>query len=137
MAYLALDAVSAAVYTLLNVASLTALATGGIADDTAQASAFPFVFYEVSERERRGLGTGGLPEVELRVHGYGRDVQGLQVLIQKVVLLLKDQPLTVAGYNQCGKVFYDETLTFHDELINGVKVHELVAMFRIFVEEAA
>lgn len=141
MAYLALSPVSDAVYTLLNVSGLTALlSSGGLSDDIAQATTFPFVWFEVSEREQRGFGTGGLPEVNLRVHAYGQSTSGLsalQTITQKVIQLLKDQALTVTGYTQCGLIFYDETLTFQDEFINGVKVHELVAQFRIYVQEAA
>jgi hypothetical protein len=67
---LALGPVSVGVFALLNVAALTALAPGGVCDDAAQGTTFPFVFYEVSERDIRGFGTGGLPEVELRVHAF-------------------------------------------------------------------
>lgn len=137
MAYLSLDPVSVAVFTKLNVAALQTLATGGIFDDIPQGVSFPCVLYEVSERDIRGLGTGGLPEVQLRVHAYGLDLVGLQAIVQKAIQLLKDQSLTVTGYDHCGLVFYDETLTFADELIAGVKVHEIVASFRIYVEEAA
>lgn len=137
MAYLALGPVSVGVYTALNVAGLTALATGGISDDTAQATSLPFVWYEVSERDVRGLGTGGLPEVELRVHAFS-SYQGMkeaQSINQKVIQLLRDQSITVSGYTQAGKVFYDETVALPNEMLNGVKVHELVSFFRIYVEE--
>jgi hypothetical protein len=135
MADLALDPVSVAVYTALNVASLQALATGGIFDDIPQEVSFPCVLYVVHEEENRGLGTGGLPKVDLNVHAYGLDLVGLQAIAKKAIELLKDQLLTVSGYNHCGAVFYDRTLTIPDSVINGVKVHELVAQFRIFVEE--
>lgn len=138
MTYLALSPVSDAVYAALNVDALTTLATGGLSDDIAQAKKFPYVFFVVSESERRGLGTGGLPLIDLRVHVYGTPEQGLkalQAIVQKVIELLKDQALSLTGYRQCGKVFYDQTLTFGDELVNNQKVHEIVASFRIFVEE--
>lgn len=139
MAYLSLDPVSVAVYGKLNVAGLTALvSTGGISDDVTQARNFPYVWYELFEaRDVRGFGTGGLPEVQLRVHAYGKDLVGLQAIVQKCIELLKDQALTVTGYSHCGHVFYDETSPPLDELINGVKVWEIVALFRIYVEEAA
>lgn len=137
MAYLSLDPVSAAIYTKLNVAALTALATGGISDDPAQGTALPFIWYEVRERDIRGFGTGGLPEVELRVHTYSQ-YQGLkeaQEINQKVIELLRDKSLTVSGYTQAGLIFYDETVPLRDEELNGVKTHELVSVFRIYVEE--
>jgi hypothetical protein len=137
MAYLALDAVSAAVYTALNVAALTALVPGGISDALPQAPSFPCLWYEVSERDVRGFGTGGLPEITLRVHAFST-YEGLleaQRVNQKVIELLRDQALTVAGYTQCGRVFYDETVPLPDEVLNGVRVKELVSSFRIYVEE--
>lgn len=140
MAYLSLDPASAAIYTLLNVPGLTALvSSNGIADDIGQTVEFPFVFYEVSERDQRGFGAGELPEVQLRVRVYS-DAEGQiegQTIVQKVIQLLKDQPLTVTGYNHCGLIFYDETLYVGDELINGKKVKEWVAMFRFYLEKAA
>lgn len=138
MAYLALSPVSAAVYGKLNVAGLTALATGGIYDDIPQPLVLPCVWYEVKEQERRGFGTVGLPEVELRVHVFS-DYAGAaqsQSIGAKVVELLRDQALTVTGYAHCGRVIYDETVLLPRENINGVTVRELVAMFRIYVEEA-
>lgn len=138
MAYLSLDPVSVGVFTALNVAALQALSTGGIFDDIPQEVSFPCVLYQVSEdRDLRGFGTGGLPEVRLRVHAYGLDLVGLQAIVQKAIQLLRDVRLTVSGYTTCAGVFYDETLTFDDVLVNSVKVHELVAQFRIYVQEAA
>lgn len=137
MAYLALSPVAVGIYGLLNVVGLTALATGGIYDDVPQGVTFPFVFYEVDEHDMRGFGTGGLPEVSLRVHAYStyegsKEAQGI---VQKVIQLLRDQSVTVSGYTQCGRIFYDDTVMLPDEIVNGVKCRELVAMFRIYVEE--
>ena len=140
MAYLSLSPVSAGIYTLLNVAALTALAPGGISDDTAQQTAFPFVWYEVGESaDLRGFGTGGLPEIDLRVHTFS-SYEGMieaQRVSQKVIELLKDQKVTVDGYTHCGHVFYDRTVALPDEVLNGVKCHELVSFFRFYVEETA
>lgn len=135
-AFLALSPVSAAVFTALNVASLTTLAPGGVHDDVPQPPTFPFVLFEVQEREMRGLGTGGLPEVTLRVHAFStaEGPKEAQSIIAKAIELLKDQAVTVTGYTQCGRVFYDESLLLADQAINGVKCHELVAAFRIYVE---
>lgn len=137
MANLALDPVSVAVFGKLDVAALQTLATGGIFDDIPQEVLFPCVLYEVSERDIRGFGTGGLPEVSLRVHAFGLDLVGLQAIVAQVITLLKDVALTVSGYSMCGHVFYDDTLIVSDALINGVKCHELVVNFRIYVEQAA
>lgn len=137
MAYLALSPVSAAVYAVLNVAAVTNLATGGVVDDIPQKPSFPLVFIEVLERDIRGFGGGGFPEVELRVHVYTQ-AEGMkdgQAITQQVIALLRDATLTVSGYTQAGKVFYDETVPLPNEQIHGVKVQELVSTFRIYVEE--
>jgi hypothetical protein len=134
--YLALAPVAAAVYAALNVAGMTALASAGVHADVQQATAFPFVLYEVQERDLRGFGTGSLPEVALRVHAFStyEGPYEAQIIIAKAIELLKDVALTVTGYTQCGRVFYDETVALPNELINGVKCYELVAQFRIYVE---
>lgn len=142
MPYLALSPVATAVYTALNVAGLTALATGGVHDTVSQPPPLPCVLVEVDERDVRGFGTGGLPEVRIRVHAFtdrGTTAAGgmkqAQQIIAKVIELLRDQSLTVTGYTQAGAVFYDDTVLVGDEIVNGVLVHELVANFRIYVEE--
>lgn len=137
MAFLALEPVSAAVYGLLNVAALQALAGGGIYDAAPAGVGFPFVTYEVQEEEQRGFGGGGLPEVQLRVRAYSKHegMQEAQRIIAKVIGLLKDQALTVAGYTQCGRVFYDRATPIAKSVVQGIECRELVADFRIYVEE--
>ena len=137
MASSALSPVSAGVYTALNVAGLTALVSTRIYDDVPQAAVFPFVLYDVQERDVRGFGTGGLPEVDLRVHAYStyEGPREAQTIIAKVIELLKDQLITVTGYTQCGHIFYDETVLLPNEEINGVKCYEIVALFRVYVEQ--
>lgn len=140
MPSVALSAVAASVHAAINVAGVTSLATGGVFRDAApQAAAFPFVTHDVRERDVRGFGGGGLPEVDLRVHAYstGATQAEAQSIIAAVVGLLKDAALTVSGYTQCGRVFYDHTEALQDVLINGVRCYELVAFFRVYVEQAS
>lgn len=138
MAYLALGPVSVAVYAALNVAGLTALVGSRIYDDVPRNPTFPFVWYEVRERDQRGFGTGGFPEIELRVHVFSNyeGTKEAQSIGQKVIELLRDQALSITGYTQAGLVFYDETQLLSDQVIAGVKVRELVAFFRIYASEA-
>lgn len=141
MAYLALSPVSAAVYTALNVAGLQALVSTRIYDGVPANPAYPFVLFEVQEREQRGFGTGGFPEVEVRVHAFDRasnerGPKTVQTITAKVIELLRDQALTVSGYTQAGRVFYDETVPLPQEQIAGVPVREMVSLFRIYLEEA-
>ena len=49
--------------------------------------------------------------------------------------VIKDQALTITGFTHCGRVFYDDTTPVLDEELNGVKVREQVANFRLYVEE--
>lgn len=138
MAYLALGSVADAVYTALNVAGLTALVSSRIYDDVPQAPTFPFVWYEVHEREIGRMGGGGFPEIELRVHVFSKyegTTEG-HTISKKVIELLRDQTVSITGYNQAGKIFYDETKLLSDEVIAGEKCRELVSFFRVFAEEA-
>ena len=152
MAYLSLDAVSAALYAVLNVAGLTALAPGGIRDAVAQNQSYPFVLYAVDE-DARGTGLGTKPgqnqllTVGVRVHVFtkpsttkGAAAAGQQVM-SKVIELLSvtdalRSSLTSGGYRLCGsEPIYDETVTIGDAVIQGEVVHETVASFRLYVEE--
>jgi hypothetical protein len=136
--YSALSPVSAGVYTVLNVAALTALAPGGVCDDVAQSTSYPFVLYEVSEKALGGFGTKPglktLPEIGLRVHVFST-FQGwseAQGVLSVAIGLLADPP-TVTGYSSWA-IFHDETIALADQEIAGVKVKELVGLFRLYVE---
>lgn len=139
MAYLSLSPLSVAIYGALNVAGMTALVGSRIYDDIPRNPTYPLVWFEVQEpQDVRGFGTGGMPEVSLRVHAltqYQGEKQG-QAIIAKAIELLRDQTLTVTGYAQAGQMFYDETVTLRDQEIEGVKVQEMVAVFRSYLEEA-
>lgn len=138
MAYLSLSPVLVGIYSLLNVAGLTALVSTRIYDDVPQAPEFPFVWFEAREsRDLRGFGTGGLPEIELRVHAFSKyeGTKEAQSIIQKVIQLLRDQSVSVTGYRQAGAIVYDATVDLPLQEINGEKCREMVAMFRLFVEE--
>lgn len=137
MAVLSLGPVSAAVYGVLSGDSTLSTAVGGrIYDDVRQGATFPYVWYEAREREARGFGTGTLPEVEVRVHVFSayRGAKEAQDILDRVIVLLRDTSLTVAGFDHCGKVIYEETVPVTDEDVNGVKVRELVGLFRLWVE---
>lgn len=136
--HLAASPVSEAVFGVLTLdATLAALVPGGIHDDVPEDPTYAFVWYELlTETDRRGLGTGSLPELELRVHAfslYGGKQQA-QAVIDRVIALLKDAALTITGWTQAGLVFYDSTTQLPLDELNGVKVHEIVAAFRIYAE---
>lgn len=138
MADLAAAPVTEAVYTVLQDTTLLATLTGGVHEDVPQDPTYPFAWVELfGEADQRGFGTGGLPEIDMRVHVFSHYAgkQEAQSAIRQIIALLKDVALTVTGWTMCGHVFYDETLALADEELHGVKVHEFVAMFRVFVEE--
>lgn len=142
--YSALSPVSAAVYTALNVAALTALAPGGVGDDLGQrvlasdGSFATFVLFEVNETRQGGFGTKPglktLPEIDLRVHVFSvfAGMSDAQAAMGKVIELLADPP-TVTGYASWA-IFHDETIALADQVVAGVKVKELVGLFRLYVE---
>lgn len=136
--YSALSPVSVGLFTVLNVAALTALAPGGVGDDIAQSTGYPFVLFEVHEKALGGFGTKPglktLPEIDLRVHVFSA-YQGwseAQGVMGKVIELLATPP-TVTGYSSWA-IFHDATITLADQEVAGVKVKELVALFRLYVE---
>jgi hypothetical protein len=138
--YSALGPVAEAVYwTLVSDPTLAAHAIGGIYDDVPQNPTFPFVTYEVGARENRGLGGGSLPEVELRTHVFSQygGMQESREIDRLMIGLLRDTtlPLDPALYLACGRVFWDSTTPLPEVELNGIKVHELVSVFRIYVEE--
>jgi len=131
--------VAEAIYALFQDATLQAATPGGWHDDVPQAATLPVGWIEiVDERDVRGFGTGGLPEVEIRTHVWSQfgGMAEAQTANRLAISLLKDAALTVTGYAMCGHVFYRDTVTLPDELLGGVKVHEIVSRFTLFVEES-
>ena len=140
MPYSAASPVTEAIYARLQDATLLATLTGGVHDDVPQTPTYPFAWLEMfREQDARGLGTGGLPEIEFRTHVFSQfgGMAQAQEANRLIVGLLKDYALTVTGYAMCGHIFYRETVTLPDEEINGIKCHEAVSIFTVFVEDNA
>ncbi len=140
--YSSLDPVSAAVYSTLNVSALTDLATGGVGDDIEQLNGYPAVLYEVQERNLGGLGskpgTGKrVLEVDLRCHVFSTysGFYEAQLVMNKIVELLANPP-SVTGYSS-PLIFHDDTVPLGDEIVAGVKVRELVGIWRLYVTEGS
>jgi hypothetical protein len=141
MSYSALDAVSAAIYTTLNVAGLTALAPGGVGDVLEQGTTFPAVLYVVSERVLGGMGsrpgTGKRTlECDLRLHVFSTytGMKECQEVMAKCIELLVTAP-AVTGYGSWA-IFHDETIPLAGEIVGGRVVNELVANCRLYVSES-
>jgi hypothetical protein len=137
--YSALSPVSAAIYAALNVAGMLALAPGGVGDDIAQGTGYPFVLYEVSETPMHGYGTkpgtGRTLEMAIRLYVFSQydGLSQAQAVMAKAIQLLADAP-AVAGYGSWA-IFHDETIPVGSELIAGVRVNEIAANLRLYVTE--
>ncbi len=141
--YTPLSALSTGLYTVLNVSTLTSVATGGVGDDIAQRTAFPFVLFEVSEDDesafgsRPGSGRGSMVRVRLRCYIYSQ-YQGMKEC-QSILAALKQllaTPPSATGFHVWA-VIYQGAVPIGDELVAGIKVKELTADWLLDVEEAA
>lgn len=126
-------------FAALNVAAVTALAPGGAGDDISQNTAYPFVLFELHEKPIGGFGTrpgvsGQLPQIDLIVHVFSQygGMRETQAVMDAVIGALATPP-PVVGYSSWA-IFHDETIDLGDQDVGGVKVKELIARFRLFVE---
>lgn len=148
--YSALSPVSVGLYTVLNVAALTALAPGGVGDDIAQRSVvtdasgndtgYPFVLYELDEEDLGGLGSpsgtvGNVFEIDVLVHVFSKfeGMSEAQAVLAKVIELLKTPP-AVTGYASWAIFRNGKSINLGDQIVAGVKVKELAQHFKVFVE---
>jgi hypothetical protein len=136
MPNLSLSAVSVGIYTAMNVAGLTALVGTRIYDELPRIPTYPCIDYTVSEDDHRGLGSGELNEISIRVSvlSQSETAAEAQAICKKVKELLKDVALTVTGYKMAGLVVWKRTYPVGDTEINGEKVHETIVDFTAWVE---
>lgn len=137
--YSALDAVSLGVFAALNIPAVIALAPGGIGDDIAQGTGYPFVLYEVHEKPVMHMGSqpgrsGQLPQIDLIAHVFSQyaGMSEAQAVMNQVIAALATPP-ALTGYSSWA-IFHDETINLGDQVVAGLKVKELVGKFRLFVE---
>lgn len=122
---------------LLQDSTFQAAVGGRCGDSLPEDVARPCTLFSLaSEKDVRGLGTGNLPECELRVYTYSEigSLVEAQEINRQIVNLLKDQVITATGFSPCGTIVYRETNTFPDSELNGLKVHEVVSTFTLWVE---
>lgn len=137
MAASALSPLAAAVFGVLQDATLQAATAGGWHDDVPQPFTLPIGWVELfDETDRRGLGTGELNEIEVRLHVFSEygGMSEAQEINRQAVALLKDATLTISGYTHCGNVFWDRTVRLPSEELNGRKVCEVVSFYRVIVQ---
>lgn len=134
----AIDPVTAAVYTALNVAAMTALATGGVYAHVPQATAFPYVRIDSPVESRFDtMGRAG-KELSISVHAFSTYAGPTQAagILSKAIELLHYQALSITGHDTV-TVQYETGSDAGDEIVNGVTVYHYVAIFRLLVQQTA
>jgi len=138
-----LEPVAEALYAVFQDATLLALLAGGAHSDLPQDPTYPCLWFELRENGQYGgfgtkPGDDTLPELELRVHVFspyqgGREAQRAMT---RAIQLIADPPTDTSERYYLWAIFHDQTIPIPDAEMNGVKVHELVSIHRLYVEEA-
>ena len=136
MARSAMEPVAEAIYGLLNVSGMTALATGGIYDDVPQDTDFPVVWYTVRESDIPGTFGQVFFACRVGVHVFSQyqGSQQAQTIINKAVELLRNQTPSMSNFTALELIHWSST-GLPDEDINGVKTKHLMAEFQVVVSE--
>jgi hypothetical protein len=132
----------AVVHALGQDGTLATLAPGGVSTDVPENPTFPFIWVEVLQMgDLGGFGTapgrGAVPDVTVRLHVFQGDhgtLRQAQGVVARAIAVLADPPL-VASYGRIG-IFHESTIPLADQELRGVKVFEVVAQFRLLIEEA-
>lgn len=144
--YAPLQAVSDGLATVLDVASLTTLAPGGIWDELPQDTTYPCVLFEAEDLPDRafgskpGTGPGNLSAIRVTLHVFTQSgvatagMRTAQIVMATAIQLIQTLP-TVTGYHAWA-VFHDDTIPIGTTVVAGLPVQELVAHFRLYVEES-
>ena len=133
----ALVPVMTAVYTALNVAGMTALATGGVHNGLQSSVAYPFVrIGSATEVREDCMGQPG-KDVTVRVHVFDNASTDLAILqiVSKAIELLHYQTFAVSGHTLvCSQ--YQQTYDAGTENINGREVRHHIAEFTVTVRQS-
>jgi hypothetical protein len=137
--YSALSPVSVGVYTALNVAAVTSLARAASATTSRRAPGIRSCSTRCTRQPQAHMGSqpgrsGQLPQIDLTVHVFSQfaGLSEAQAVMNAVIGALATAP-AVTGYSSWA-IFHDDTINLGDQLVAGVKVKELVAKFRLYVE---
>ena len=136
MARSALEDVSEATYTALNVSAMTALATGGVYEDPPQGVNFPFVWFTVREDDTDGTFSQVFKNCRIAVHGFSQyqGSQEVQTIMNKAVDLLRHTTPSLDNHTSL-LLTHESTTGLPDEEIAGVKTKHAVAEFRLVLAE--
>ncbi len=133
----AIGAVLTAVYTALNVAGMTALATGGVHNGLPATVSYPFVrIGDATETREDCMGQPG-KDVLVRVHVFNNARSDLTIssIVSKAVELLHYAALSVSGHTLVASQ-YQQAYPAGNENINGVEVRHHVAEFLVTVRQS-
>lgn len=133
----AMLAVLAAVYSTLNVAGLTALATGGVHNGVPATAVFPFVRVgEATETREDCMGQPG-KDVLVRVHVFdrARTDAGILAIASKIVDLLHYQTFSVTNHTLvCSQ--YQQSYAAGTENVNNVETRHYVVEVLVTVRQS-
>lgn len=137
--YSALAPVAEAIFALLVAdATLAAALPGGVHGILPTGVTYPCLWIELlTEGDLRGFGTGEVPEVGVRTHVYSQHGSMSEAHEGNRLAkgILRDATVTIAGYTQAGKMlFRPPTVVLDDEVLAGVRVHEIVSEFVVWCE---
>lgn len=133
---IAAEAVLAAVYAALNVASMIALCAGGIHNGVPASTAYPYLRTETVGAPHDTMGTAG-GALLLRLHIFSQERSDLELvrIMSKARDLLEYQALSVSGYTLHG-CKYEQDYDAGTENIANVETRHHIAEFRILVRQA-
>jgi hypothetical protein len=134
----AMLAVLAAVYGVLNVSSLTTLATGGVHNGVPQTAVFPYVrLGEATESREDCMGQPG-KDVLVRLHVFerGRTDAAVLAIVSKVQELLHYATFAVTNHTLvCSQ--HQQSYAAGTENINGVEARHYVVEVLVTVRQTA
>jgi len=138
----ALGPVSVGLFTLLNVASLKgaypgtgAGCVGGVKDYVPQAPVYPFLFFEVSERDLSSLGDGpSVKRIQVRLHVFSQYLGAAEAqrITAEAIRLVQFAEPTATGWTIPKVGRPDDVVMIELSELNGVICRELVTIWEDF-----
>jgi hypothetical protein len=135
----AINATLTALYAALNVAGMTALATGGVYNGVPQRAAFPYVWIGSVTENRLDCFQKPGKDLTVQVHVFSTTAGDKEAagIVSKAIDLLHYQALTVANHTLIA-CQYEQTVDAGAEDEAGIgMVRHLVATFRVQLEQTA
>jgi hypothetical protein len=138
----AINATLTAFYAALNVAGMTALATGGVFNGVPQRASFPYVWIGSVTENRLDCFQKPGKDLTVQVHVFTTDAASVgdkaaADIVSKAIELLHYQALTVTNHTLIA-CQYEQTFDAGADVEDGIgMVRHLVASFRVQLEQTA